>query len=574
MNKKVLWIIIGSVVVVGGGIAVALMVSSYKKTTEHLRLLPKESFMVMDINLDRMKDKIQLADFRDAKIVKKAADKDNSDVIKDILENPVTSGVDWLSNVYAFAATEDKDLEKTVGGAVFALRSSSSFTKFMKDHAHSDVKTVKGFNYVELDDNVGACWDKKVGVICAGAADDIQDYAVDLMNQKPDAGLEKNKDFQKFLTAPYDLAMFVNMEEVPEADDNSSSTYSSYRYNPWYAFQNSSLPMLQKLYEGATIIGGISFEKDHIDWSFDVNHKDKDAADKYNFYTKNGVGKDFLKNLPAKAYGVGAGSIDVKKYIEFVDDEMKGSSDAISSTLSRSFGIELDKVPDMFTGEVAASVSDFRQMTYVHQTYDYDYTTYSYQYKDEVDSSFQAIYTVAIGVKDKAAAAKIFEPEEVSDDYSYDRYDYYSYRRKSFDKISDGLYFIKSYYGPPTYYALNSSVLVMTNDSVAAAKIASGGTLSSGSIAAPAGDIVTKNSVGYYVSLNDKDYPKQAIEYAKKEMGSSDWRKMQSALNGFKYVSSTYSSTHFSFDIYVDPKDAPSSLTFFFKKLDELSKIR
>lgn len=212
---------------------VLVCLASCSSKPKHARLISKDAFAVVQVNVKQIVEKAQAGDD------KKVADKLKKEVEKmdvsaeakakllKIVEDPAEAGVDLRKPVLFFF----EDPEKSSGGMVAALHDADKFTELLnsvakdvaKEGENASVKEVDGLFVLPLAENkeVGIVYDNDMVLILGGNDMDMVAEAQRRFKDEKAEGVLARADFDELCSAKGDAQVLVwggLLDKVKDSD--------------------------------------------------------------------------------------------------------------------------------------------------------------------------------------------------------------------------------------------------------------------------------------------------------------------------------------------------------------------
>ncbi len=544
MNKKTLLIILG-VVVVGAAAAFFML---RKGSSKHLQLVPSDASMVISFNLRQLADK---ADFngklKESKLfktmMKEMKDESRSgmsSIMKEILKNPMGCGLDARSNMYIFMQS-GKDNNNTMG-IVFDMKDMRTFNEFLKKIPNvskhiTDQKTYflynEGSDFFAFNDKGMLILEKTSMYGDEKKAATMKSYA-SLMAQDKKASILDKKEFKTCMDDKKDIGLYMNYGEL-------MSMYGSMTRG------NDLFKKMMESYEGIYVSGGVNFENDKVNFSVKLEG-DKKAIDKITYMNKKGVdGKasQFITN--DKVFALISTSLDLPKLIDMLSKD-KDMMDGLTQT-AQGMGMTVSDLKSILSGDIVIALVDVIGMERKSWDYQMNEATGQYEMIEKMVMQPMPVFTVNIGVKDKAKFGKMLNtmlPIPVID----------GMRKMPIPMIGINMFAVENEFG-----------MTLTNDSNLAATMVTGKKLKK----EPAKDIagpMTDKPASFFMDLNVNNYPPTLTSFMAESMGE-DYNYFKSYMSIFNNIKGDGGMQEASYDINMTKGDG-NSLYRILKQFDVL----
>jgi hypothetical protein len=362
MKTKIIAIVLG--VVLTGGVAIWLL---FKGSDKHLQLIPSDAAIVVSADWKSLAKKVefekikQLQFYKELELRMKESKDESARQMSEIMENPLSSGINFMSQTYLSVVAED---DAVIASIVFDIRDEGDFeTMLRKMDSTSKIIKARSFQYTNLDGALLA-WSSKGGILAFENGlnrNEFELYLDKIFNQPKASSMADNEHFHKMMKKSKDLSLFMNGEGYKKLALSSGGM----------AQLDEDLAYLTKLYWFTTL----EFKEDDI--SLISFQESDDPAYKELISSSGKVLSDPILQLitPEKIYGFIAGSLDIPKVYEFFRNtpivrknlndllaELQWTEDDLKNAFAGDFSIALTDVkidnPGPFTREMAPWMSD------------------------------------------------------------------------------------------------------------------------------------------------------------------------------------------------------------------------
>lgn len=195
----------------------------FKGTTKHLQLVPKDAAVVMMVDFKSIALKSDFSKIKELKWVKelqnssKAGEKSDStdQKLKEIFENPMSTGINLMSNAYLFAA---KNGEKDIcGGIIFDIKDAAKFEETIKKvDPKAEISAEKNYKMM-LSNGIALAWSSTGGIV-GGTSQMSKEKTTAFLDatfsRTESESILSNQMFEKFEKGMKDFNMFVNFSEA------------------------------------------------------------------------------------------------------------------------------------------------------------------------------------------------------------------------------------------------------------------------------------------------------------------------------------------------------------------------
>lgn len=522
MLKKL--ILIGLPVILIGA-SVYAYIFLLKKSQEHFKLIPSDTFAVMTIDLKSIAEKGNYKAWGDLFITKKLnqstkPDAENVRFIKDLISNPLSMGIDPVSDLYLFFQYAG---QQPSFGVTFAVRNAGDLEKVLMKIPEKDlsvdkreVQSKEGYKLFHLSKEAAIAWKEDAGLLAAGMKDAELDAWMDkIMKQDKSASLADKKDFVEFTQKKQDIGVYINYAGIFNSSLGSMATLTMPNNSYMTAFKTAS----------ATL--SILFEKDKIAVRSNYQNSNQDAFDKYSFIGTSAIGEGILKSLtpkpPLAYYGF---TIDIKKLLALLVSDP--SALQAYTPYIMGLGITPEELGNLFGGEIAVTLNDFKMTT---------------------DSTLLPEFSLAVTLRDKAFLQKLLAHYKLP---------------------KDEVGYYKMEIGSGYYLAEDKAGLTFTNSKEIASELVSKQEFAT-SIGGKAGEIARSAPAAFYWNLALNDYPEVVKSWLTKQMKEENYKQFFDFMNLFTYMDGKGSSREGEMNIRMSGSDE-NSLWRIIKQSDKIGQ--
>ena len=333
--------------------------ASCKNSDTDARYIPKNAAVVFHLNGKSLTEKLPWEEVQKNEAYKMIySDSTLKDYVKDVLDDPKTTGIDIENDVFIFMVADSAGSFGAVHGR---LKDAEKFSAFLKNSAENTVGKSGELNTVRNRASAGA-WNKDRFLMVIDMPDtkgmtfpgtdemsdaapaisgrDLSAQAAKLfaVNEKESLGSERK--FTKLLGEKGDMHVWMN-------------TYALYSSSP----QFSAIAMMNfsKIYEGSYFTGTASFEKGQISGHF-RSYSGKELTEIIKKYS----GKEIDKSMVNKLNGDNLAAL---YFVHFKPEGMKAMLDLMGMTGLANMGlamagISIDDIVKGFKGDFLFSLSD------------------------------------------------------------------------------------------------------------------------------------------------------------------------------------------------------------------------
>tara|TARA_B100001939_G_scaffold2680_1_gene2532 strand:+ start:222 stop:1925 length:1704 start_codon:yes stop_codon:yes gene_type:complete len=490
-------IIGGSVIVLITILIVVLIFnpSFFSSSTRILKIVPKDTPGVIVLDMKSIIKKGELDELSDTKIYKIALEELRSEspeaarFLKEIVDDPKITGIDFRSQIVAFPYLKNIDEEE--GGAVlaFGIRNEDDFKDFIDEifdlaDIEAELEEEDNYNFYTIDRDVILGWDDSKAMFIGGSGD-LEDMLEDLMELEKDESIVSNKDFKKFLKEKEDISMWVSTDNdffnqflVGEIIDEI----------PREIMSRQDQKELINSIEDLSVGMHLKFDDDNISFktNFNLNEDTKDMYDEFGFGDVS-FEKKLLNYFPKESFGTFSFSANFENMYDYLSDS--GALDPLINEIEDELFFDPEDILDAIGGNFIVSLIDFDTV----EIETYDYWSESYRTRDQLVPIIGFAMDLDLNREFENLIEFILDNAPGLDDYG----DYYSVD-------ADGV---------AIYFAFDDDALFITNHRESIRNFEDGGYRSNKSLRKSeiASDI-TKNNVFAYLNVNFDDYPDSITE--------------------------------------------------------------
>lgn len=516
----------------------------FGSATSLYRLIPKDSYFVMNINIREIAKKLDLVKIRNSSIYAKYKeevswrDKDLLQIVFDsVLHDPKKSGIDFGADacIYGFEKGHGKYI-----AMAFAIDSKSKFDKLIDENLTKENKQYnKGdLNIIELDNRSLLGYDGNHAIILnTERYDNVREKSVEktllyLFDLHRDENFNKNIASSKFASTKGDITWFVDMQQI--------------------IGENMPKKSEGKKYFDFNLLSSLNFNQDNFELNTDFVFETEDVLkDVKSIITKHGISREHLPFLSnGKILGLMSLSFDFKQFIEVFGAKYEKE---LGRKLLEEGGLTMEDYKNLYTGDVSLALLDVKSIMEEYENMEYDAATKEYKTVKIQRPKFQPVFTATMGINDKAVLKKLLKTVIEKNPGANEEFGRYNEINNSF---------IGS-----LYYVVNGNYFTLINDSAMAYKLKNEGKLGDSPDAMKA--MVCENSFSFFLDLDTKKYPE---ELKTKYLESSYMREISKPFfSNINSISITGNDQHGQIKINLVPGNE-NSLVRLFNAVDEQIK--
>lgn len=552
MNRKILWIVLGTVIV---GTGAFLAYRFFGGSNKHLILVPANATFVVRFDVKSLVDKIsENGEIKKTKIYKKLekeslnkSDDPASKVIAQILKNPTSTGINVFSDAYYYMYNTKN---VTYNALVLDIKDIEDFNKTVLKfpEAKTGLKKSKEFNYIKLSSRSIVAWNTS-GLLWLNKEyswfydespnETIEKTIKGFMKMKKESSIMSDKDFMDFDKSEDDVALYISYDKV-------------FRLTSLQDENNESVDNIKKVMKGVKLGLGLSFETDVILTKMKI-FGDTKEFDKMNYIGTSGLTEKTMNAICAdKLLGLISMNIDYEKLIAFAG-EITGEDRSLRreiEELAGEFGLTSKQLIGAFGKELSLALLDFESHTYNTMDYNWNDVTMTYEMMPVIKTKVVPVMTMAVSVNDKKIISQILSNNQ-------------------FEVMPDGRQKLNLpfYDSMSLYVVLKDKLMFMSNSNELSAKMQKDGKIGELQNAELKG-LVKENPANFYLSLDAKKYTALTTSLAGNS-GRQFLTYFESYMAMFKDISYTGNGHEYEQRINLK-KGNGNSLYRLVKQMDEL----
>lgn len=552
MNRKILWIVLGTVIV---GTGAFLAYRFFGGSNKHLILVPANATFVVRFDVKSLVDKIsENGEIKKTKIYKKMekeslnkSDDPSSKVLAQILKNPTSTGINVFSDAYYYMYNTKN---VTYNALVLDIKDIEDFNKTVLKfpEAKTELKKGKEFNYIKLSNRSIVAWNTS-GLLWLNKEyswfydespnETIEKTIRGFMRMKKESSIMSDKDFMAYDKNDDDIALYMSYDKI-------------FRLTNLQDDRDESIENVKKMMKGVKLGVGLSFETDVILTKMKI-FGDTKEFDKMSYMGSSGLTEKTMNAICAdKLLGLISMNIDYEKLIAFAgevtNDERSLRKDI--EELAGEFGLTSKQLIGAFGKEISLALLDFESSTYTAMDYSWNDVTLTYEMMPVTKTKVVPIMTLALSVKDNKIISEILN-------------------KYQFVMMPDGRQKLNLpfYDSMPVYAVLKDNLMFLSNSDELSAKMQKDGQL--GKLPdADVAKLVKDNPANLYLSLDAKKYSALTSSFAGNS-GRQFLTYFESYMAMFKDI--TYTGNGHDYEQRINlKKGTGNSLYRLVKQMDEL----
>ena len=201
---------------------VVILFSSCSKTPENVKVIPNNSYAVMKIDMVDLLFKANMLELQkhpifeeiEASLKGGAKSKSQQQLVTALIENPFSSGVDFMRPVYSFM-NSSADENTIYACTALELSSKSNFEDLLAKVDDVEVKQEAGISYVELRSDLILAWNDKVALFLTNKVRltepvSMVESAVKVLTASTEDNFYKNENFNEFVESESEIGLYLN----------------------------------------------------------------------------------------------------------------------------------------------------------------------------------------------------------------------------------------------------------------------------------------------------------------------------------------------------------------------------
>ncbi len=501
-----------------------LFLSSCGKKAQYITVIPQDADLVIAYNTKSIAQKGKLEKFTETnmfKVAYEAMKKEKpeiADKVKEIVKDPLITGINFLENVYMYFSYREKENQFfAVVGKMDNSKKYESFIEEMSKLAKEEIKIEDGkdYRFIKKSDVLMA-WSKEKIVILSAinrkSRENLEAKMEKIFSAKKEDALISNSNFNEFLDNLGDFGMWVStdfVEELPELKEMKSLINIDLKGNYLHAYCDFE--------DGAVVT------KYNVTLNDDLKGK---LADSKIF--GDGSNNDLYKFVGANNYATYKLSMNIEEYVKMMLDQIplakmqKGKAD---DEIQDKLGMSIDEVLKSFDGDFLFTVNSIKFKEVERENYK------EVRVFDETSGEYKETYELVTEMKMEPRPLMSFIANMTSD--------------KLFGNlvklIPDGIaektgdFYTAEIEGFTVYFGYLNKKLVITNEmSVIEAASADKAVAKSVVDSDKYGEFKDKISL-LYLNLNYDSYEVSVKEAIEKEMGNKEKELFMAMIKIYDY---------------------------------------
>lgn len=365
----------------------ALFLSSCSNSPENLKVIPEETNVVSVIDIYSIIKKGKLDEISELKFFKtfkkeiRNENKKVSKIIDNVIENPIISGLDFKTDVFAYYVNEAND-EKFISFSA-EIENEEKFAEFIEDvlddiEIEFDIEKEKNYSYTFIGNEAVIGWDEKKAVLLIAEnykSRQNLDLEIEILFElKEKDQITAKEEFNKFYSYKKDISVWLStnlfednydfMKIEKEIDFDITDNYISAYLN----FEDDNISLLTQFTPNSEI------------------QKMMEENDVWN----NTFNKNLLNYFPKKSFATASFSISPMAYYNILEQE--DDFENIQKEFERETELDLKNFFENIKGNAVYSLFGFENVEYTYMAYGYGFNENEAELLDERYDIGQAGY--------------------------------------------------------------------------------------------------------------------------------------------------------------------------------------
>ncbi len=328
------------------------------KIPKHAKYIPKESQLVVAIDLDKMGKKLIWNAVTGSELFKDMMKNMKNESSKNAAKDISSIGLKQNSSVYVFS----NRIENGQGSLCIlaGMENIKTFEDFIqKNYPNQTIDKGDGYKSCTLESMVVASWNDEAALffplqkVNASPTDslamsfsmnseaDIKSHLKEYFTIKEENSIQSNAHFKSLLDDHHDISMWLNYQQIMEKNMPTGS-------NPF---------MKKDYFKDAALASGFDFEKGQIESEM-AYYMSKEMGDIYKKSGGNKLDMDMVKRVPGKDVMMIMG---MQLKVEMIRDFLKlFGMDGLANMGLGLAGTSMDQLQKAFKGDIVFAVSDVK----------------------------------------------------------------------------------------------------------------------------------------------------------------------------------------------------------------------
>ena len=289
-----------------------IFLASCSNTPAHLKAIPKESGLVLQLNPYNLGIKARIDQLGEYQFIKdlKNNKNDNDSLSKyweEVASNPFATGISLTDDLYMFTTTED--LTSGISGGCIKLSNANLFEIFITKISGNEKYEESGLNFIDGTEGFILAWNNEfvIGLKSGNfnKQNEVKEKLVELFNLSPENQLANTEHFKVFNQSSEDISFMLSQNAILAS--NSISALPT----------NKLADQLEGLYS----IGHVAFNDDKI--RVKIENFKNEAFNDYKKRYKNIIQKyntEINKVVPGKHLGLTTFSFNIDHVLDSLKD--------------------------------------------------------------------------------------------------------------------------------------------------------------------------------------------------------------------------------------------------------------
>ncbi|MBP6625182.1 MAG: DUF4836 family protein [Chitinophagaceae bacterium] len=326
------------------------------KIPKHAKYIPKDSQMVLAIDLDKMGKKLIWNAVTGSELFKDMMKNLKNESSKNAAKDISSIGLKQNSSVFVFSNRLENGQASVC--ILAGMENAKTFEDFIvKNYPNQAIDKLEGYKSCTIESMVVAAWNDDAALffplqqmnttatdslgmgISMKSEAEIKSQLKSFFSLKDENSIESNAHFKSLLDDHHDISLWLNYQQILEKNMTAGS-------NPF---------MKKDYFKDAALASGYDFEKGNIEANM-AYYMSKEMADIYKKSAGNKLDMDMIKQLPGKDVMMVMG---MQLKVEMIRDFLKlFGLDGLANMGLGLAGTSLDQIQKAFKGDIVFAVSD------------------------------------------------------------------------------------------------------------------------------------------------------------------------------------------------------------------------
>lgn len=402
-------------------LSLLLFLSACHSVPKHVRFIPKDALAVIGIHTGEMRKEITWSAIMGSNLLdemQKQGGQKSTEMMKD-MDN---SGIDFSSTIYGYSRPDNRFENGMKLSAILPVADEQKLSDFIRKHAPGiAIHQLKDRNEIFVDGKVYIGWNKEVmiamnpivrnvhhdepakmdtlgGTAYPGSPYSWEEHIPDssatvaemdrAFNPGAKTSISDNPRFKQLEQEGHDISLWISYDAM--ADKWAS--------NGGGDMGAMGMGVANTLWKSSAMVMGMDFKKGtiHADMRYYSSDSMKEVAREFG---KTDVDKEMLKHLPSAGLNAALGYRVSPTAIKMLLDKMGLSGIANLALMDK--GMSVDDILGAFSGDMVASLNNFKVETSIQQMDSATMKTYGMTPYPVTTPKMDFVYAIKVGDKSK-----------------------------------------------------------------------------------------------------------------------------------------------------------------------------